>query len=42
MGKLFKLALKQNSYNIPQLGSSAKTIHSCVNSCSVFTIVQFK
>ena len=26
MAKLFKLALKQNSYNFPQLGSSAKNI----------------
>ena len=36
MGKLFKPALKQNSYNVP--GSSAKNVHSCVDSWSVFTI----
>ena len=40
MGKLFKLALKQNSYNFT--GSSAKILHSCVDFWSVFTIDQFK
>ena len=40
MGKLFKLGLKQNSYNFT--GSSAKIAHSCVDYWSVFTIDQFK
>ena len=31
MGKLFKLALKQNSDNFPQIGSATKT-HSYVDS----------
>jgi hypothetical protein len=40
MGKLFKLAFNQTSYNFP--GSSAKNLHLGVNFWSVFTIDQFK